>query len=272
MTPREILEYARRGGILTYDVDVSACDVKLPSTMRAYSFGETVQDVYMEFAGKGQWRLFTSSARPVNGSRLNVTGSVVRVTEVNLTPSDQEDDATAFVTLTDWQHGGDEKVLATGNITCKISNGGFLAHPQRVGDRELEQERDLKESFHMGMEMTFAVDLGTCTTSGKSKKVTRPGAPGGRLADNATEYWTGDIYGYRIPPIQEEAIEFTSILEGPRQREVLNVRVTGDNDVEVKSYAENHGPTPTPTPVLTYKCRMGSREGGFHVFTYTPRS
>ena len=74
LRPSEFLDAARRGDILTYDVDVTKCDVKLPPTLPAYSFGDVMTDVYIESGSESetQWRLYTASERPVNTSRFQI--------------------------------------------------------------------------------------------------------------------------------------------------------------------------------------------------------
>lgn len=64
------VDLAKRGGVLTYDVNVSKCDVKLPDTLPAYSFGDVLNEVYVEYADDTKWRLYTTNERPVNSSRF----------------------------------------------------------------------------------------------------------------------------------------------------------------------------------------------------------
>jgi len=274
LNPQEVLEYVSTGGIITYDIDASKCDVRLPPSIRNHSFGDVARDAYVEYSAPGQWRMYTSSARPVNGSHVNVTGSVLRVTGFDLTPSDEKgDDGTAFISMADYGHGGSQAVLAEGNMTCKYSMGGFAAHPQRIGDRQLGNEREVLEAFYFGLEMTFAVDLSRCTRSG-ARRDAAPSSIGGKLYADSQEGWTGDISGFRFGDTPN-TVEFTSVLEGPKQRDVFKVRVSEASPgatslVEIRSYVENHGPNPAPGVETVYSCAMG-QQGQFHVFTYTPK-
>jgi len=274
LNPQEALEYVRFGGIFTYDVDQTRCDLRLPPQIRNHSFGDVARDVYVEYTAPGQWRMYTSSARPVNGSHVNVTGSVLRITGFDLTPvGEQGKDGTAVITLSDINHGGDQSVLAQGTMTCKYSQGGFAMHPQRVGDSELNSEIEVLDAFYFGLMMTYNVDLSACTRVGPPRSTT-PGSLRGKLYADSVEAWTSDFSGYRMGDTKEE-IFFTSILESPTQRDVFKVMIKEQSPgstalVEIRSFAENHGPDPKPTEELVYTCAMG-QQGQFHVYAYAPK-
>jgi len=274
LNPKEALEYVRFGGIVTYDVDQTKCILNLPPSIRNHSFGDVARDVYIEYNQPGQWRLYTASARPVNGSHVNVTGSVVRVTGFELTPiGTREEDGQVVITLSDIQHGGSEKVLAQGTMTCKYSQGGFAIHPQRVGDNELKTELEVIEAFYFGLQMTYNVDLSACTRVGPPRDAA-PAALGGKLYADSIEAWTSDFSAYRVGDTPQELF-FTSILESPTQRDVFKVMIKEQSPgavslVEIRSFAENHGPEPQPTTEVVYTCAMG-QQGQFHAYAYTPK-
>ncbi|KAK7104348.1 uncharacterized protein [Littorina saxatilis] len=259
--PVTFVDLAKRGGVLTYDVNVSKCDVKLPDTLPAYSFGDVLNEVYVEYADDTKWRLYTTNERPVNSSRFQTENGAWRITEVEFTPDSMED-GTAVITLTDIEQGAQGKVLATGTITCKISTGGFSVNLQRAGGGDLEHETDVMKAFQRGDAMTFAADLNTCAKGGY--RYSRPGASA-PLAGNASETIGARIDGYRIPRnAQQGSLEFTAVLVTPKEREVFNVRIQGKNQVEVKAYALTR-PSAEPTPVVTYRCHLGVG-GSFHIY------
>jgi len=79
LQPHQILETALHGGVLTYDIDVSKCDVsKMPSNLPTYSFGEVANDGQLLYDAQSQdsWTFTTAQDRPVNGSRFNLTSGV----------------------------------------------------------------------------------------------------------------------------------------------------------------------------------------------------
>lgn len=262
LRPNTIIDFVRRGAILTYNVDATKCDVKMPDQMPTYSFGEVMNDLYIEFGSVQEWSLYSTTERPVNSSRFNIQNGAWRVTEVELTPSGP-DDANAFITITDIEQGPDNKVLATGNLTCNFSSGGFDMRAQRMGGGELARESDVMEAFKTGAEMSFVVDLSTCAKQGD--RYSRPEGQEPVAPADGNEYWAGRISGYRVPKNSpSDSLEFTSILMGPKQHEVFNVNVREENQVTVKAYSLSR-PSHQPTPVVTYTCRLGL-QGGFHVF------
>ncbi|KAK7477727.1 hypothetical protein BaRGS_00031015 [Batillaria attramentaria] len=231
----------RRGAVLTYNVDATRCDANLPD-IPTYSFGDVLNDAYIEFSSEQEWRMYTATERPVNSSRFHVQNGAWRVTELEFTPSGP-DDGTAFFTITDIEQGADGK---------------------RMGGAEIEHESEVFQAFRAGMEMTFVVDLSTCAKQGE--RFTRPGRSELVTVGAGNEYWAGRINGYRIPQNNPgmNSEQFTSLLMGPKQREVFEVRVQGQDQVVVKAYSLSR-PTHQPTPVITYMCHLGMR-GGFHIF------
>ncbi|XP_076464508.1 uncharacterized protein LOC143296454 [Babylonia areolata] len=230
--------------------------------MPAYSYGDVMNDVYIEYADDRRWRLYSTEERPVNTSRFKIENGGWRVTELELSPGGSPGEGTAVITLTDIEQGAEGKVLASGTLTCNSSSGGITVNAQRVGGGELERMEEAMTAFKKGEALTFTADLSACSKNSDERPL-RPG-PRAPLGDDASEVWTGRVTGYRVPGKVQGAVEFTSVLMGPKQREVFNVRLQPPDQVLVKSYALSR-PTHEPTAVVTYQCVLGT-SGTFHIF------
>jgi hypothetical protein len=44
----------------------------MPPTLPTYSFGNVLNDVYVDYGGENQWRLYSATELPANGSRFQL--------------------------------------------------------------------------------------------------------------------------------------------------------------------------------------------------------
>ncbi|ESP03032.1 hypothetical protein LOTGIDRAFT_156991 [Lottia gigantea] len=238
----ELISYFTHGADVGYRVAIDKCTLNLPQQVAKYSFGDVIDNARVYFANNNDWWIHFSTRRYVNGSHFNITGPVSRLTEAFFTDRGEAD-----FNLSDFD-GKTGRLLVSGNINCKATQGGVHATTSTNKGKEITTFADVKASLGIGFNVRYHVNILKCNPNPQQF--------------TGTVGWAGRISSHRLNINGD--IEFTQYVELPTATFVMDVTLHKDRNVTL--YVDSVVPdTRRSTGLLRKKCVLGTA-GSFHIF------